>query len=264
MRKIWNTMLKGLVAILPIGLTLYLVYWLAGMAERVFSGVIKLLIPAHRLLARPRAAHGPGRAVPGRPRRERLLRAPRAQVRRPAVRAHPGGEDDLRRDPRLHAVLPVLGQGQRPEARGAGAVRAGQGHRLRHVRVRGGARPRRRRRGQGRRLPAHELHDRRPHDLPAARPARADVAVGRGRHAHRADGRRDRRAELQTRTRPGPAEVRLVRSPVVAPAALSPRRDARRLRGRRWTRRSRGRGAAPCGDRRSARSGRCTRRCRTS
>jgi uncharacterized membrane protein len=46
MRKIWNTMLKGLVAILPIALTLYLVSWLAGVAERVFSGAIKLLIPA--------------------------------------------------------------------------------------------------------------------------------------------------------------------------------------------------------------------------
>ena len=47
MRKIWNTMLKGLVAILPIGLTVYLVYWLAVTAERVFSGIIKLLIPEH-------------------------------------------------------------------------------------------------------------------------------------------------------------------------------------------------------------------------
>jgi uncharacterized membrane protein len=46
MRKIWNTMLKGLVAILPIGLTAYLVYWLAVTAERVFSGAIKLVIPA--------------------------------------------------------------------------------------------------------------------------------------------------------------------------------------------------------------------------
>lgn len=45
MRKIWNTMLRGLVAILPIGLTLYLIYWLAVTAERVFSGVIKLVIP---------------------------------------------------------------------------------------------------------------------------------------------------------------------------------------------------------------------------
>jgi uncharacterized membrane protein len=45
MRKIWNTMLKGLVAILPIGLTLYLVYWLAGTAERLFSGPLRLLLP---------------------------------------------------------------------------------------------------------------------------------------------------------------------------------------------------------------------------
>lgn len=47
MRTIWNTMLKGLVAILPIGLTLYLVYWLALTAERLFSGPLKLLIPGH-------------------------------------------------------------------------------------------------------------------------------------------------------------------------------------------------------------------------
>ena len=45
MRKIWNTMLKGLVAILPIGLTLYLVYWLAVTAESLFSGMLKLLLP---------------------------------------------------------------------------------------------------------------------------------------------------------------------------------------------------------------------------
>ena len=46
MRAIWNTMLKGLVAVLPIGLTVYLVYWLAVTAERVFSGVIRMVIPA--------------------------------------------------------------------------------------------------------------------------------------------------------------------------------------------------------------------------
>ncbi len=47
MRKIWNTVLKGIVAILPIGVTVYVVYWLAVTAERLFSPVIKLLIPAH-------------------------------------------------------------------------------------------------------------------------------------------------------------------------------------------------------------------------
>ncbi|MDH4164865.1 MAG: DUF502 domain-containing protein [Gammaproteobacteria bacterium] len=47
MRKIWNTVLKGLVAILPIGLTVYVVYWLALTAERLFAPLIKLLVPAH-------------------------------------------------------------------------------------------------------------------------------------------------------------------------------------------------------------------------
>jgi uncharacterized membrane protein len=47
MRKIWNTVLKGLVAILPIGLTVYVVYWLAVSAERLFSRVIKLFVPEH-------------------------------------------------------------------------------------------------------------------------------------------------------------------------------------------------------------------------
>lgn len=45
MRKIWNTVLKGLVAILPVGLTVYVVYWLATTAERLFSQVLKLFIP---------------------------------------------------------------------------------------------------------------------------------------------------------------------------------------------------------------------------
>ncbi|MFO1406220.1 MAG: DUF502 domain-containing protein [Steroidobacteraceae bacterium] len=71
MRKIWNTMLKGLVAILPIGLTLYLVYWLAVTAERLFSGVLKLLLPeaAYRpglgLLAGLLLLYGAGLAVNG-------------------------------------------------------------------------------------------------------------------------------------------------------------------------------------------------------
>jgi uncharacterized membrane protein len=45
MRKIWNTMLKGLVTLLPIGLTVYLVYWLAVTAERLFSRLLTLVIP---------------------------------------------------------------------------------------------------------------------------------------------------------------------------------------------------------------------------
>jgi uncharacterized membrane protein len=45
MRKIWNTVLKGLVAILPLSLTVYAVYWLAVSAERLFSTLIKTVIP---------------------------------------------------------------------------------------------------------------------------------------------------------------------------------------------------------------------------
>lgn len=45
MRRIWNTVLKGLVAILPLGLTLYVVYWLAVSAERLFSALIKAVVP---------------------------------------------------------------------------------------------------------------------------------------------------------------------------------------------------------------------------
>jgi uncharacterized membrane protein len=45
MRRIWNTMLKGLVALLPVGLTVYLVYWLAVATERLFSRVLRLVLP---------------------------------------------------------------------------------------------------------------------------------------------------------------------------------------------------------------------------
>lgn len=46
MRKIWNTVLKGLVAVLPLGLTVYVVYWLAVSAENLFSTVLRLVLPA--------------------------------------------------------------------------------------------------------------------------------------------------------------------------------------------------------------------------
>jgi len=45
MRKIWNTVLTGLVAILPLGLTAYVIYWLALAAERLFSPAIRLVLP---------------------------------------------------------------------------------------------------------------------------------------------------------------------------------------------------------------------------
>jgi uncharacterized membrane protein len=45
MRKVWNTVLKGLVAIMPLGLTVYVVYWLAVTAEQLFSGLMKAVVP---------------------------------------------------------------------------------------------------------------------------------------------------------------------------------------------------------------------------
>lgn len=46
MRYFWNTLLKGLVAVLPVGLTLYVVYWLAISTENTLRGVITFFIPA--------------------------------------------------------------------------------------------------------------------------------------------------------------------------------------------------------------------------
>ena len=45
MRKVWNTILKGVVTVLPIGLTIYLVYWLAVTLERVFSQLLRSWLP---------------------------------------------------------------------------------------------------------------------------------------------------------------------------------------------------------------------------
>ena len=111
MRKIWNTMLKGLVAILPIGLTLYLVYWLAVTAGAPVLGMLKLLLPERP--TGPGSACSPGLAllyVAGLAVNAFLVRRALRPRRRP-VRAHPGGQDHLRRDPRLHALLPVVRAG---------------------------------------------------------------------------------------------------------------------------------------------------------
>ena len=44
MKKIGKLFLQGLVAILPIALTLYLIYWLATSAESALGGVIKAVV----------------------------------------------------------------------------------------------------------------------------------------------------------------------------------------------------------------------------
>lgn len=48
MRRLWNTFLKGLVALLPVALTLYLVYWLGSTAEAILSGPLRAMLPAER------------------------------------------------------------------------------------------------------------------------------------------------------------------------------------------------------------------------
>ena len=48
MRRLWNTFLKGLAAVLPVGLTIYVVYWLATTAESVLSGPLRTWLPKER------------------------------------------------------------------------------------------------------------------------------------------------------------------------------------------------------------------------
>ncbi|HMN44985.1 MAG TPA: DUF502 domain-containing protein [Povalibacter sp.] len=45
MRRLWNTFLKGVAAILPVGLTIYVVYWLATTAESMLSGPLRIVLP---------------------------------------------------------------------------------------------------------------------------------------------------------------------------------------------------------------------------
>jgi len=45
MKKIGKFFLQGLIAILPIALTIYILYWLAVSAESMLGGFIKLFIP---------------------------------------------------------------------------------------------------------------------------------------------------------------------------------------------------------------------------
>jgi uncharacterized membrane protein len=45
MKQVWNLVLKGLAAILPIGVTIYLVVWLGTSIESVLHDVITLVLP---------------------------------------------------------------------------------------------------------------------------------------------------------------------------------------------------------------------------
>ena len=45
MRRLWNTFLKGLAAVLPVALTIYLVVWLGTTAESILGGVLRATLP---------------------------------------------------------------------------------------------------------------------------------------------------------------------------------------------------------------------------
>jgi uncharacterized membrane protein len=45
MRRLWNTFLKGLAAVLPVALTLYVVWWLATNAEQLLGGWLRVVAP---------------------------------------------------------------------------------------------------------------------------------------------------------------------------------------------------------------------------
>lgn len=47
---IWKTFLKGLATLLPVALTLYLIYWLAVSAEKALSPILKSVMPEHLYL----------------------------------------------------------------------------------------------------------------------------------------------------------------------------------------------------------------------
>lgn len=48
MRRLWNTFLKGLAAVLPVTLTVYPVFWLGRTAEAILGGPLRALLPEDR------------------------------------------------------------------------------------------------------------------------------------------------------------------------------------------------------------------------
>jgi len=50
MHHVWTIILKGVAAVLPITLTLYLIYWLSDAMERVLHPVITTVVPEHYYL----------------------------------------------------------------------------------------------------------------------------------------------------------------------------------------------------------------------
>lgn len=46
MNFLWKTLLKGLAAVLPVGITIYVIYWLATSAEAILRPLITSILPA--------------------------------------------------------------------------------------------------------------------------------------------------------------------------------------------------------------------------
>lgn len=48
MRRVWSLFLAGLAAVLPVTITIYLIYWLGAKAEDLLGSMLRLVLPAHR------------------------------------------------------------------------------------------------------------------------------------------------------------------------------------------------------------------------
>ncbi|MEF8833348.1 MAG: DUF502 domain-containing protein [Halofilum sp. (in: g-proteobacteria)] len=44
-QRLWRTFLSGLATVLPVGITLYLAWWLLQQAEALFGGVVRVVLP---------------------------------------------------------------------------------------------------------------------------------------------------------------------------------------------------------------------------
>lgn len=48
MRRVWSTFLAGLAAVLPVTVTLYLIYWLGSKAEALLGSMLRVVLPTDR------------------------------------------------------------------------------------------------------------------------------------------------------------------------------------------------------------------------
>lgn len=48
MRRVWSTFLAGLAAVLPVTITIYLIYWLGSNAEALLGSMLRVVLPDDR------------------------------------------------------------------------------------------------------------------------------------------------------------------------------------------------------------------------